>query len=542
MDYTRHFSTVATPQTQPIPGAKTPQVPNSAGGYSWAVDDWTRLDRFLILGSEKGTYYISEHKLTVECGEAALRCIAKDGPRVVERVREISEAARAPKNDPALFVLALCMKKGDEHTRRLAYQVMPKVARIGTHLFHLAQSLKGLGGIKGSGMTRAFKRWYQEKSAKDLAYQLAKYQARDGWSHHDILKLAHPCPKNPLQEGMFGWVREGILASEAIEWAVENGEDDAVFFLQAVNALRGEEKKDVKEVCGLISEFRLPMEVVPNEVKNHPEVWAAMLPHMGITAVVRNLAKMTSVGLLVPNSTETKFVTDLITNAERLKKGKVHPIQMLLAMATYASGHGMKGSLTWTPVRQIVDALDEGFYQSFGAVEPANKRICYALDVSASMDGNRIAGTYIDARMGAAAMALVCARTEETWEMMGFSHTLVPVNISPRQRLDDVIKTMQRIQMGGTDCALPMRWAAQEKRDFDAFVVLTDSETWAGRSGHPAQWLQRYRQQRAIAAKLVVVGMCSSGFSIADPDDGGMIDVVGFDASAPNIISDFIRE
>ena len=37
-----------TPQNQPIPG--TTQVPNSGGGYSWAVDDWTRLDRFLILG------------------------------------------------------------------------------------------------------------------------------------------------------------------------------------------------------------------------------------------------------------------------------------------------------------------------------------------------------------------------------------------------------------------------------------------------------------------------------------------------------------
>jgi 60 kDa SS-A/Ro ribonucleoprotein len=42
-----------------------------------------------------------------------------------------------------------------------------------------------------------------------------------------------------------------------------------------------------------------------------------------------------------------------------------------------------------------------------------------------------------------------------------------------------------------------------------------------------------------IAAKLVVVAMASNGFSVADPDDAGMLDVVGFDAATPQVISDF---
>ena len=36
-------------------------------------------------------------------------------------------------------------------------------------------------------------------------------------------------------------------------------------------------------------------------------------------------------------------------------------------------------------------------------------------------------------------------------------------------------------------------------------------------------------------------GMVSNGFSIADPEDGGMMDVVGFDTSVPQVIADFIR-
>ncbi len=106
----------STPQSEPIPGST--QVPNSDVGYSWAVDDWTRLDRFLILGSEGGTYYIKERELTKQNAEAVARCIQADGERVVRRIVEISEAGRAPKNDPAVFALALCTALGDAATKR----------------------------------------------------------------------------------------------------------------------------------------------------------------------------------------------------------------------------------------------------------------------------------------------------------------------------------------------------------------------------------------------------------------------------------------
>jgi 60 kDa SS-A/Ro ribonucleoprotein len=72
----------------------------------------------------------------------------------------------------------------------------------------------------------------------------------------------------------------------------------------------------------------------------------------------------------------------------------------------------------------------------------------------------------------------------------------------------------------------------------DTFVVYTDNETWAGNI-HPAQALRAYRERMGIAAKLVVVAMVSNGFTIADPDDAGMLDVVGFDTATPQVISDF---
>ena len=122
--------------------------------------------------------------------------------------------------------------------------------------------------------------------------------------------------------------------------------------------------------------------------------------------------------------------------------------------------------------------------------------------------------------------------------MLGFGHELVPLSISPRQRLDEVVKATSGLPFGGTDCALPMRYAEAREREVDTFVIYTDSETWAG-DVHPAQALRDYRQASGIDARLVVVGMVSNGFSIADPKDPGMLDVVGFDTATPQLISDF---
>ena len=60
-------------------------------------------------------------------------------------------------------------------------------------------------------------------------------------------------------------------------------------------------------------------------------------------------------------------------------------------------------------------------------------------------------------------------------------------------------------------------------------------------TSHPAQALRDYRRASGIDARLVVVGMVSNGFSIADPSDPGMLDVVGFDTATPQLVSDFAR-
>ncbi|MBO9540889.1 TROVE domain-containing protein [bacterium] len=517
---------MATPQDQPILGSA--QVPNSAGGFAWAVDDWRRLDRFLILGSEGGSYYARSAALTRENAEAVLHCLAEDGPRAVARIVAISEAGRAPRNDPALFALALAAATGDAETRSLALAALPRVARIGTHLFHFMAYVEGLRGW-GRGLRRAIGAWYNDKTPDELAHQVIKYRRRDGWSHRDALRLSHPIPGTSAHAALFHWVTQQSATAD----------QELPALLTAFEAMRRAETSE--EVVALLAAHRLPREAVPTRWLDRAEVWEALLAAMPMEAMVRQLAAMARVGLLRPRSEASRLVCERLGDGERLRQARLHPIKLLAALATYRQGHGVRGlGGPWEPDPAIVDALDGAFYQAFGNVAPSGKRIVVAVDVSGSMDAGQIAGVPgLTPRMAASALALVTTATEQDVTVIAFSDRMVPLALSAHQRLDDVMRLSAAIPFGGTDCALPMLWALEHGVEADAFVILTDSETWAG-DVHPSEALARYRARTGIPAKLAVVGMVSNGFSIADPADPGMLDVVGFDTAVPQLLSDFI--
>jgi 60 kDa SS-A/Ro ribonucleoprotein len=215
-------------------------------------------------------------------------------------------------------------------------------------------------------------------------------------------------------------------------------------------------------------------------------------------------------------------------------------VAALAALMTYQQGKGMRGSLTWEPLTAVIDALDKAFYKTFKSIVPTGKRLVLALDVSGSMAGGMVAGVPgLTPRVASAAMALVTAATEPNLTITAFADKMVRLNISARQRLDDVGKTVSGLPFGRTDCALPMLWALDNGVKADAFVIYTDSETWYGNI-HPVQALREYRQKTGIRAKLIVVGMVSNQFTIADPNDAGMLDVVGFDTAVPQVMNDFI--
>jgi 60 kDa SS-A/Ro ribonucleoprotein len=201
-----------THQGLPIPGRD--MVENNAGGFVFKLDEWKQLERFLILGSEGGTFYVSEKKLTADNANKVLLLLKKDGVKVVEKTVEILKSGRAPKPDVAIFVLALAASQGDDATRKAALAAVPSALKTGTHLLKFVDTVNGLRGW-GRGLKKAIQLWFKGRKNETLALQLVKYKQREGWSMKDVLRLAKPVPETEVQGKLFGWTAK----NEKAEWA-----------------------------------------------------------------------------------------------------------------------------------------------------------------------------------------------------------------------------------------------------------------------------------------------------------------------------------
>lgn len=526
-NYMQHLNPKTVPQSQPLPGST--QVQNSAGGFSWQVDCWTRLDRFLILGAEGGSYYATERAMTLDAAGSVRECFSKDPQRTIARIIEVSDKGLAPKNGPAIFALALLS------TNSATLKAVPSICRIGTHVFEFVGAAQQVRGW-GQGLKKCIARWMNDQPADKLAYQMLKYQNRMGWTWHDVLHKCHAKPASPGHQALYRWAKTGEVIEEAPKLLELWKEIQAMPKPGSTNPGPSEAES---RLCQMIVDNRLPRELIPTEWLNSPRIWAALLQDMPLTAMIRSLGKMSAVGLIGPNSDSCKLVTDKL-NQEYIHKSRVHPMALLLASNVYSAGRGVKGGLTWQPAAKIVTALEEAFHAAFHNVEPTGKKYLLALDVSGSMNGGSVAGTYLTPRKASGAMAMVTVRSEEWVETMAFSSGFVKLGLNKNQSLGDVIQSISRLPFDGTDCSLPMTYARKHEIPVEVFVVYTDSETWQG-SIHASEALKQYRKAMGINAKLIVVGMVANRFTIADPNDPGMLDVVGFSADVPQVMSSFAR-
>lgn len=554
-----------TPQSRP---ARADQVPNNAGGYSFQVDPLKKLLRFCVLGTTGGTYYQAEREITYD-NIKSIQGLFDDlelGHKAVDLIVEISEAGRAPKNDPALAALALATVSKHKEIRTHAYSVIDCVARIPTHLNHLVAYREAFGGGWGRSFKASVQNWYNGKDPERLSYLMAKYQSRDGWCHKDLIRLSHPVPVSERHNQLYRWALGEV---DIVTFGLVKGLDE-------INRLVTEAKlagtwveipkhyaehvtpalpsqQVVERAINLINHYRMPFEVVPTELLREPDIWAHLLPNLGYTSLVRSLARMAQAGFLVPNNliAVTKVVEKINTH-EGMKKSKVHPIQMLSALRVYSSGHGARSSGRWTVCKPVCDALENAFYESFHYVEPTEKRYYIGVDCSGSMGSGEIAGVPgLTPREAAAVMAMVLVKREPFCIVRGFTagtggwrsnerSGLQTLPISKDMKLMDVVHAMERVDWGGTDCSLPIRDAIRSDMHIDCFITATDCETWVG-PVHPFQALEQYRRKSGIDAKNVVVAFTASDFSIADPDDPNSLDMCGFDAAIPQVIGDFAK-
>lgn len=528
----------STPQTVK---ADNREVKNKSGGYVFKTDAMVQVRRFLILGAPKG-YYQSGSELARENSDVLIKVIesSPEGHRaVVDAIVEVSSQGRAPKQNPGVFALAVASSYGEVEGRKYALSKLNEVARTGTTLFMFIDYVGQFRGW-GRALTRAIASWYTEKDTQSAAFQAVKYRQRNGYTHRDAFRLSHP---------------EGVDQTLGA-WILGKDFDEAELPQVVQGFLIAKEAENTSQVVAAIKNYGLSWEMIPTEYLNEVKVWEALLDsgNVPLGAMIRQLSRLTRIGVLKPLGKYTKMVTDKLGDVEEIRRARLHPINLLIARKAYALGYSVRRNSnsygygyyerdtknTWTPVDGILGALDDAFKLAFQAVEPTGLNYLWAQDVSGSM-GAQIDSSGLTAAEAGAAMSLTLLNTEPNVHVVGFQSQVVPLSIVKGDSPASAARKALKSNFGGTDAAAAIEYAIKNGLEVDVFVICTDSETYYGGT-HVWQALDKYNRKFGRQAKLAVLATASNGFTIGDPDKPEQyLDIAGFDAAVPKLIAEFSR-
>ena len=293
--------------------------------------------RFLILGSEGGSYYATELKLTIENANHVLACISEDGVRVVRETVAISDSGTRAQERSGDFragtVRGLRRRSRPARPRLMRCRRSAAPERTCSSLPNTSRPFAAGVADCGAELAAGTRR----SKPRDLAYQVVKYRQRERLVAH------RPAPAGAPERRATRRTARSISGSpSAIDavWATadEQPTDNALAFIWAFE--QAQKATDFKQIIQLIEDFDLPREALPTEWLNDARVWEALLDKMPLTAMIRNLGVMSKIGLLKPFSQAESTVVKRLGNARSAQAGARPPDCGALGAARLCAGQG----------------------------------------------------------------------------------------------------------------------------------------------------------------------------------------------------------
>ncbi len=523
MNY-KFFTQKGTPQTQPIPGREAEMIQGRSQGWMFDAGIWKMLRRCLLIGTAQSTYYAGKQELTEDFVTVVRQAIAKNPRTVAEEILYASDGRAINNSAPILALVLLSM--GEAPFAKKAFgEIFPQVVRTGSHFYEWLNYTKSMRGF-GKVVREAGKNWFLREDVKGLAYQLLKYQQRYDFSHRDALRLFHVKPPTQDHQQLFEWVVKGweILPEEIPSAALAQ-----IWWYEWL-------KRNPDHTPEAIAQGHLTHEMANPVGKMDKSAWQLLFNEMPIGALLRNLGSLTELGVLGSDErANLQRVEAVLNNKEHLRKGRIHPIDVLKALKTYQSGGRLgRSKKTWNPVDQIVDILEKAVELSFDVVQPTGKVFMHAVDVSGSM-GSLIADMGLSCCEVATTMALVTAKAEKNYMIRGFANDFRDLGITAKDSFSSAVRKASNQNFGGTDASVAYDWMIKNKFKADVVCFWTDSESWSG-SRHPSQALAKYREKVNTNVKAVYITLAPYQITLVDPQDPLSWDLSGFDPGMPRII------
>ncbi|XP_060591227.1 uncharacterized protein LOC132746167 [Ruditapes philippinarum] len=537
------------------------------------LNDWECFNRFIYLGSELSynPHNKYPYRKKAECIDRLIG--AGKGVEVVKQLSTISKYGRSWRQNYLIFALAICARSNDKETKKEAYKELSAICHLPTHLFLFVNYCKQeslRSGSKGWGRAhrRAIIKWYEEKAKYPvvLARFLTKYKSRkmqttykyeegekykeeETWSHTDILKNAHPQFKDDFMKVVQKYLYGDFNKAKSFASSMERPNESILKFLNYI------EGTEIAKTCtdvkleALIKEYNLEREHIPTQRPMIPMVCKAIMSNMTAEKKILNINLMASKGLCNEGSECEKEMIAILNDEKFLCFEKIHPIRILITLLSYKLGKQQEKTKTknarvnsrnveWNVNQNICRALNEAFYRSFNTVQSSKKRFLIAISGSEHMDTKCTICPTINYKQAAAVMMMLTIRTEEKCKIVGFSDGLKELTIEKNDKLEIVSQKISELKAGETDVSIPVRWALEEKKKFDVFIVYSDNDKTKCHNASEA--LTEYQKEMEIPeAKLIVVSLLSTDNTIADDQNPFILNIVGFDKNAAVIMQKF---
>nr|XP_002124207.1 60 kDa SS-A/Ro ribonucleoprotein-like isoform X2 [Ciona intestinalis] len=534
-----------------------PLVLNSEGDIRLVATATSQLLRFLTVGCEEGNvkvYNISPSLTTPDnVNTTAVYKLNENGKglSVLSTLVKFAKKGNAYVEGAIPYVLAVCACSKDAKVKQDALNHVgvicnrPRmILEFVAYCEEISKNISRTSGW-GRGRKRAVQKWYSNKRSYEVAFAVTSCSTVNHWSHKDVLRLCHLNPANSLcLKILCMYIARGYQATENAfrDEIAKSDEADAIKLMELLGVIRKLKNSTVAaDSCALIEKHNLTWGHIPCKLRNNAEVWKCLIPKLGMAALIRNLPRFHHIGVLVNGNIWTKQILQRLFNDDSIEQSELHPYSFLLHHYIYAKGESARKEMKWIPDPLISQALDAAFYTAIPNVKATNKRICITLDASKSMKAHIVNSHCLECRVVAAAMCLVFSKVEKDVTVQGFSSQLTDIDIGDKDTVKSTVEKIDQIPLGGTDCSRPMIKAKKEKKPFDVFIVITDKETWKGKTS-PHIALKQYREEMQIPAKFILISLAVRKMEkdVDGASDRGMLSICGFNESVPDIIHDFI--
>ncbi|KAG5886474.1 hypothetical protein JTB14_026734 [Gonioctena quinquepunctata] len=408
-------------------------------------------------------------------------------------------------------------------------------------------------------------RYYKNKSPSELAHSYATCKSWHGWSHKDLVKLAHVKSDTPLKNAVINF----ILLNKVNE--KENEEEKKIIeIMQKAELLR--KSMDHKVAVPLINDLKATINQVEPSLRKSAEVWNAVLLNMTVSDILQVLPKLYKLGFLKKDAPTQAIVNETLTNTQKVKASGIHPIEVFIHMKNFEKGGKpldpkllvhlkTEKKMTEDEITKlktpreakctlVLSNLQKCMNLACSNIQSFGKRYLITIDTTDKMDTPCLANKNITGIEAAVAFAWSLLKIEKDVTVAVFKEKEVSVvQLDKKGHLYEQVQKLRENKSKYVWLAAPMEWAASQKKHVDIFLTFIHHKDIHDnvpkevieKFGNLRAALQRYSKKVNLPnAKLV-------NFCLSSPDivcaDGtrNILDVVGFDCGVPRAVEAFCR-